>query len=526
MKRGFTGNLIKRLIMQKNFILAADESGNPVIDSDMSILTQYVNGSFILLEILDGDKLTSGEITERLVVNRNRLSGLNVGDSHYVMELFVFDKQPENDKFEAIISGQFGNVMQKRFLKCLSINLSDGKTMKHYKTPLTDFGILKAAGSVASEGYPEEFDMDGIILQMEQKKQEYREAEAKARVKVPLLTYTLIGINLLAAALLFLYSQLSGLSYGELILTYGAKINSNILNGEYWRFITPVFLHAGIPHLLVNCYSLYAVGVTVEKIYGRYKFLVIYFIAGIFGNILSFMFSSNPGVGASGAIFGLLGALLFFGLERPALFKSSFGANIVVMIVINLFYGFSKTGIDNFAHIGGLIGGFLATGAVSGKKALKWYMNRYAYIALSILLAFSGIYYGFNGKEGRITAKTNELEALQTSNDWTRAETLAEEILAMGPDKDTRIQTLWTLIYVEEMGQKFDEAVGHANDLIALDPLSGHYVLGFVYFDMGRYDSSREELLKAKEMGATAEQIAHIDRLLDELEGLTDDAAK
>gem|GEM_PF-3153167 len=74
--------------------------------------------------------------------------------------------------------------------------------------------------------------------------------------------------------------------------------------------------------------------------------------AGIFGNILSFMFSPNAGVGASGAIFGLLGALLYFGLERPSLFKASFGANVIVMIVINLFYGFTKTGIDNFAHIG------------------------------------------------------------------------------------------------------------------------------------------------------------------------------
>ncbi len=524
MKRGFTGNLIKRLIMQNDFILAADESGNPVINSDFSILTKYVSGSFILLEILDGDKLTSGEIAGRLGENRNRLSGLKVGNFHYVIELFVFDKKPDNDKLDAIISGQFGNVMQKRFLKCLSIELSDGKTTKHYKTPLTDFGILKTAGSVASEGYPEEIDIDGIILQLEQKKQEYSRAEAK--VKVPLLTYSLIGINVLVAALLFLYSQLSGISYGELILTYGAKINSNILSGEYWRFITPVFLHANTAHLLLNCYSLFAVGVTVEKIYGRYRFLAIYFIAGIFGNILSFMLSPNPGVGASGAIFGLLGALLFFGLERPTLFKASFGTNVIVMIAINLFYGFSRTGIDNFAHIGGLIGGFLATGTVSGKRVMKWYMNRYAYVALSVLLALSGIYYGFNGKEGRIAAKTNELEALQTSNDWTRAETLAEEILAMEPDKDTCIQTLWTLVYVEEMEQKFDEAVGHANDLIAIDPLSGHYVLGFVYFDMGRYDSSREELLKAKDMGATAEQTAHIDQLLDELEGLTNNTAK
>ncbi|HEX2946652.1 MAG TPA: rhomboid family intramembrane serine protease [Clostridia bacterium] len=342
----------------------------------------------------------------------------------------------------------------------------------------------------------------------------------KPRPPIPLLTYILIGVNILAAAVLFLLSKNSGASYGELLNTYGAKVNSNILSGEYWRFVTPVFLHANIEHLLINSYSLFAVGVTVERIYGRFRYFIVYFAAGICGNILSFVFSPNPGVGASGAIFGLLGALLYFGVRNTSLFRASFGVNILVMIGINLFYGFTNPGIDNYAHIGGLIGGFLAAGAVSGQKNAKWYLNKYAYSVLAVLLAVSGIYYGFNGKEGRIAAKTNELEAMQVSNDWTGAEALAEEILAMDPDRDTRVQTLWTLIYVEEMGQKFDEAVGHANDLIAIDPLSGHYVLGFVYYDMGRYDSSREELLKAKEMGATAEQAEHIDQLLNELEGL------
>ena len=421
MKRGFISNLIKRLITRNDFILSADASGSLRIDSGVNILSKFSSGSLIIIELLDGDKFTAEEISERLRENRNRLAELNAGASHYVMELFIFDKKPDIDKVDAITAGQYGSVPRKKFLKCLSIDLTEGKTARYYKTPLSDLGIGKAANAVISEGYSEEIDISEINSQLERKKEEYRQVQS--RVSTPLLTYTLIGINVLVAALLFLYSLSSGTSYGDLLLIYGAKINSNIITGEYWRLLTPIFLHADVMHLL------------------------------------------------------------------------------------------------NFAHIGGLIGGFLAAGAVPGQKSAKWYMNRFGYIALSVILAVSGIYYGFNSKQGSITMKANELETLQASQDWSRAETLAEEIIGMEPDRATRVKALWTLIVAEDMLQKYDEAVGHAKDLISIDPLNGHYILGLVYFDMGQYDSSREELLKAKELGASAEQASQIDQILGELDG-------
>lgn len=248
-------------------------------------------------------------------------------------------------------------------------------------------------GDIVTADKQEDVSIDEIQTLAINKEKEY---QFEFVTNVPVVTYTLISINILVYVLFYLYSIKSGKDYSTLIYNYGAKVNSKILVGEFYRFLTPVFLHANLTHLLVNCYSLYAVGVSVERIFGRRKFLVMYFMAGILGNIASFVFSPSWGIGASGAIFGLLGALLYFGLMKPTLFKMFFGNNILIMIVINLTYGFSTTGIDNYAHIGGLIGGFLATGIVVKSEKTKWYFNRALYLALTLIIIVSGVACGFN----------------------------------------------------------------------------------------------------------------------------------
>ena len=119
------------------------------------------------------------------------------------------------------------------------------------------------------------------------------------------LTYVLISINVVVWLFIKLYANYKGVFEGSLLTVFGAKDNTLIMSGQYWRFLTPVFLHNDITHLLVNSYSLYILGTTVEKLIGRPRFLFTYIIAGITGSIMSFMFSTYRAVGASGAIFGL-----------------------------------------------------------------------------------------------------------------------------------------------------------------------------------------------------------------------------
>lgn len=117
--------------------------------------------------------------------------------------------------------------------------------------------------------------------------------------------------------------------------------------------MTPIVLHIGLLHLLMNTLALFYLGSAVERVYGNIRFLFIYLAAGFGGTLASFIFSPTLSAGASGAIFGCFGALLYFGLIYPSLFFRTMGFNILVVLGINLAFGFTIPGIDNAGHIGG-----------------------------------------------------------------------------------------------------------------------------------------------------------------------------
>lgn len=145
-------------------------------------------------------------------------------------------------------------------------------------------------------------------------------------------------------------------------LKLGANYAPLLKAGEIWRLISYMFLHASLIHLIVNMYSLYVLGTQVETFIGKWKFLIIYLVSGICGGLLSAATSANTlSVGASGAIFGLAGALLYFGFHYRTYIGDALRKQIIPVIILNLLIGFLLTGIDNFCHIGGLFGGILCT---------------------------------------------------------------------------------------------------------------------------------------------------------------------
>ncbi len=145
----------------------------------------------------------------------------------------------------------------------------------------------------------------------------------------------------------------------------GAKENNAINGGEWWRLLTPMVLHGSLMHLLLNSWALYILGTEVERMFGTVRYIAIYVLAGLAGSIASYVF--NPGslaVGASGAIFGLLGALAAFAFAARSLIgweasRMQIG-QMATLAAINLIFGFVVPNIDNSAHIGGLIVGGIA----------------------------------------------------------------------------------------------------------------------------------------------------------------------
>ncbi|MCG8347854.1 MAG: rhomboid family intramembrane serine protease [Chloroflexales bacterium] len=187
------------------------------------------------------------------------------------------------------------------------------------------------------------------------------------RMRLPMDTarvvYILLGLNILIYLITGLLSGNFFTPNAGVLQFLGWKQNDLIAQGQYWRLLTAMFLHGSLLHIFFNGYALYILGPEAERIYGTARFLAVYFLSGLSGSIASYAFSPSPSVGASGAIFGLIGGLAaFYYITRQLL--GEFGRrqlqSMIAIIGINLLFGFTMSGIiDNYAHIGGLLGGML-----------------------------------------------------------------------------------------------------------------------------------------------------------------------
>lgn len=236
---------------------------------------------------------------------------------------------------------------------------------------ITNNEILEAFPNINEKLLKETSGVDLIINVTkdinEKTEKENRIYEKTFKPKKIFVTKILIAICVIAFVL---FSLLTGVgtildASVEDLLIYGGNNYYLIKDGQIWRLITSIFMHGSLIHLLVNMYSLYILGNQVETYIGKWKYLFVYLISGICGSLLSAVLNPNVvSVGASGAIFGLAGCLLYFGYHYRTYLGSAIKDQILPVIIINLIIGFSMSGIDNAAHIGGLIGGIIATMAV------------------------------------------------------------------------------------------------------------------------------------------------------------------
>ncbi len=192
----------------------------------------------------------------------------------------------------------------------------------------------------------------------------------------PVVVYVILAITVLVYIFQIGSQRLTGIDLGFVL---GGKINSMIIAGQYWRLFTPMLLHGSIIHILLNMYALIILGRGLEYNFGRLRFILLYIGAGFAGNVVSFIFSPNPSLGSSTAIFGLLAAEAVFVYQN----KKFYGAqakgiliNAVTIAGINLVLGLSP-GIDNWGHLGGLLGGVLFTWFGGPLWELKGFMPNF-----------------------------------------------------------------------------------------------------------------------------------------------------
>lgn len=312
------------------------------------IVTNYIHND----EQFDFDLFKTNQIMKKikkktLSINLKTLSiFLNLGDN--VDEL----KQEQYN---------FGNI------DC--IELKEIEDLKKYKFLVNVFPDITSATKFKEKGT--ELFMKITKDINEKNEQDSIKAEELFKIKKPIITYTLIIINVVIFFLMYILGK--GSNNPQTLVDFGGLLAGSI-NGHYgsyelYRLFSSIFLHNGIFHLLFNMYALYILGPQLESFYGKFKFIVIYLISGIAGNLLSMLFIADNvvSVGASGAIFGLMGALLYFGYHYRVYLGTVIKSQIIPIIILNLILGFAVSDINNFAHIGGLVGGLLISMAVGVK---------------------------------------------------------------------------------------------------------------------------------------------------------------
>lgn len=313
----------------------------------------------------------------------------------------------------------------------------------------------------------------------------------------PLFTYVFMVVQV---AVFLLLEMNGGSTNTATLIAFGAKFNPLILEGEWWRFLTPMLLHIGFLHLITNTLSLYYLGSIVERIFGRMRFLVIYLLSGVSGSVASFLFSPSLSAGASGAIFGCFGALLYFGYTQPKLFLRTMGLNVFVLIGINLAFGFTVPGIDNAGHIGGLVGGFLATAIVHFPHKKKWGLQLAAFVIM--VAAISGmISYGFQNK----AVVLDEPSILMMSQKYIQEEeyTKANELLTDASNEDDLSADYYFLLSFTEIKLgNIDDAEQNLIMATEFNPSyhEAYYNLALVYLELQQIDKAAKQVEKAVQL--------------------------
>ncbi|MDP4091813.1 MAG: rhomboid family intramembrane serine protease [Bacillota bacterium] len=498
MNKEFLKLLVNNLITAKEYQFIRDEAGRTISLDNAFLLQKSTHGAWMVLETVDGDAFTAEQIKQRMELNMDVSASMNANNSNIFVEIFIFNRDIPEDKLNVIKNSQSMKFLRKKYYVCYTVRLDNKEVTRHFKIPAAVDGLDGFLQDIVNKDVDETIELVsdfGLI----QNPQQYKEDTGmQVKKNIPVLTYSLIGINILVWIAMMLYKFFTHASDDSVYTLFGVKYNELIIQGQIWRLFTPVFIHLSVIHLAVNTYSLYSIGPMVENIFGKRRFLFIYLAAGIFGNIGSFIFSNTPSAGASGAIFGLLGALVYIWQKNRRNLNGSFIAAVATTIIFNLFYGFANAGIDNFAHLGGLIGGYLSSYAVGLAVSKQVNMRRTAVLCLTIFLAVAGTYFGFTKPSNVAYYKINKSEDFYNQGRFDKAGQFALEALKLD-GRDNNIRMYGNDIAAASLINqgKAQEAEAYAKALVNLNPARGHYLVGLCYYNLKDFNNAKSELKDA-----------------------------
>lgn len=369
------------MIMKLLHYFITEKNYNPIIlqGAENEIWLENLESDYKIVRIVSGHIHNNEQLTFDIFKTKRVVKKIKKQTFSFNMNvLSIFTDLGENVDLE--------NVQKKNLY---FVNLEDEKDLNKYDFVKKSFPDITKKLVMNEKGMQLYLKLTKDINVKNQRTN--REVEDIFKEKNPIITRILVALNIM----IYLYMVLTGQS--EIFTNKFAVYSPFIQMGQYYRLLTGAFIHADLFHLLFNCYALYIIGSQVENYLGKTKYIIIYLLSALSSSLLSMLFAGSNyySVGASGAIFGLMGALLYFGYYYRVYLGNVLKSQILPLIVLNLIIGFVSPGIDNFGHIGGLIGGVLTTYAVGVKYKTGAFEKINGWILLLIYLVFL-IYMAFS----------------------------------------------------------------------------------------------------------------------------------
>lgn len=322
------------------------------------------------------------------------------------------------------------------------------------------------------------------------------------------VTMAIIAVNVV----LFLAVEATGGTGTGNLLRWGADFGPRTISGQWWRMLTAVFLHGGVAHIAVNMFSLWSVGPLLERLSGRWTYLLLYLSCGLGGSLASLWWHPMVvGVGASGAIFGIVGALLaLLFLKHLPVQREWVQKNLVILsafMLFNLLYGARSGTIDNAAHVGGLVTGLaigLSMVTIFEPKESAW--RRYAAFPVfaAVLVAGSAL----------VQHNSTALLELATGTDLVEQQKYEDALPHLQRAVKTEpenAEAQFELGFAYTRLDRISEALGPMSEAVRLDPenYAAQFDLGLIYFNLHRTADALPHLKAAVDKHPDAETWYH-----------------
>lgn len=492
-------SIIDQLVVEQHFsILAVSQDGNEII------LQPHRKKQFSLVRLRRADVDWGNTLAVDIEQSGRKFEQLlksGIRGPLTILNIYFSPLAPVDDYPDIFLKGYSGG--RKGNIDITSMMVRNDNMEESLERIQQAMPIQLDVQKILTDKEINEEDIRHIRNKVINHQKELRDAERKLfQNGKPFFTYIFLALQIL----MFLLLELKGGSTNtETLIHYGAKFNPLIYEGEWWRLVSPIILHIGFLHLLMNSFALFYIGPAVERVYGKWKFLFIYLLSGITGSIVSFAFSPFLSAGASGAIFGCFGALLYLGVHNRKVFFRTMGSNLLIIVGINLALGFVIPNIDNAGHIGGLIGGFLAALIVQLPDYKKIFLRIIGLIGTVILL-FGLFQYGIRqAKEQYPEYVAMKGQELIQNEKFEEAYTyLNESISANYQTNDVMFLASVAAIQL----QKYDEAFEYLQKIISVDESyhPAHYYLALLYANQQNIDGAIEEVTKALKYDPNNEQ--------------------